>query len=154
MDPPTPIEVQSWLEWAGERMLSIQVRGTHPGGYRSFWPDYPDNAATAYGYNGPSLRFPSPSARDVSLMDEVFDLILLVPIELQRSILQARALIRPSNGQHLYSWNKIAVRIHSDHRTVKSMHRKGLETIASRVTPEVVVHVRSSGLSPGPSDFP
>ncbi len=146
-----PQEVQLWLEWAGERMLSIRVQGTRPSSFRSSWPDYADDPHTAYGYNGPSLRFPSPSAQDISLMDEVLGLINLCPQDLQRRVLQARALIKPSNGQHLYSWSKIAVKIHSDHRTVKNLHQRGLEAVAWRVPVVVLLRVRVS-LGSGPSE--
>ncbi len=56
---PSPLEIQSWLEWAGGRMLSIQVHGAWPSAYRSFWPDYPDDQITAYGYTPSRMRAPA-----------------------------------------------------------------------------------------------
>ena len=154
----SPNEVRLWLEWAGERLLTLQVSGTKPQSYRSFWPDYPDDPNTAYGYTGLQLRTPSPSSPDISLMDEVLNLVLLTPIILQRRVINARALVHPLNGRHLYSWTKIAKLIHSTPWTVKDLHKRGLGIIAIKVSPSVVNHVRlelgtGTDSLPGPSLF-
>jgi hypothetical protein len=146
----TPSEIQSWLEWAGGRMLAVQVLGTKPQEYRSFWPDYPDDKFTAYGYTGLGLRIPSPSAPDISLMDEIFSLVLLTEVVLQRRVINARAMIHPLSGRPLYPWTKIAILVNSNYRTVKLIHKKGLETISARVPLPTVNYIRT-GLDTGPS---
>ncbi len=134
-----PQEVQFWLEWAGERMLSTKVNGTRPSSFRSFWPDYADDPHTAYGYTGISLRFPSPSAPDVSLMDEILDLILLIPNGNIRRIIQLRSLITPIRNRHVFSWERIAEKTHSNQHLVKLRHRRGIEIIIDRA-PLSLVH--------------
>lgn len=146
----SPSEIQSWLEWAGGRMLAVQVCGTRPSSYRSFWPDYPDDSFTAYGYTNERLRLPSPSAPDISLMDEILSLVLLTPIILQRRVLNARAIVHPINGRHIFPWSKIAHLINSDYRSVVLTHKKGLEVIA-RETPLPAAHRIRSSLLFGPS---
>lgn len=147
---PNPSEVQSWLEWAGGRMLSIQVHGARPSSYRSFWPDYPDDQSTAYGYTPARMRAPSLNSSEVVLMDEILSLVSLTPNILQRRILNARALVHPLNNRHLYSWAKIAILIHSERRAVKLLHKRGLEILSQSVPSPVLYRVRSS-LFFGPS---
>ncbi len=137
-----PKEVQSWLEWAGVRLLSLQVPRAHPQGFRSYWPDYPHDKNTAYGYTNIRLRPPPPSKDDIPLIDEIFSLILLTPNIIERRVLNSRALIRPINQRYLYSWRKIALMIASDPKTAKSIHRKGLEKIAAEVARDRVGHFR------------
>lgn len=147
---PNPLEIQSWLEWAGGRMLAIQVHGAWPSSYRSFWPDYPDDQVTAYGYTPSRMHAPALNSSEVVLMDEILSLISLTPVILQRRILNARALVHPLNNRHLYSWATIAALIHSERRAVKLLHKKGLETIAQSVPTSALRYFRSV-LSSGPS---
>lgn len=144
MNQITPDEVRLWLEWAGGKMLSIEVRNTRPGSYRSFWPDYPDDKFTAYGYSGERLYPGRPNSYEISLMDEVLNLVVLIPLPLTRRIINARSLVHPLNNRYLYSWSRIAEIIHSDRRMVKRQHRRGLEEISCAVGSEIVNRVRGS----------
>ena len=89
----SPSELQSLLEWAGQKLLSLPVPKVKPSGYQSFWPDYPDDMNTAYGYTGIRFRPPRPSSDEIPIMDEILNLILLVDDPLIRKILQSRSLI-------------------------------------------------------------
>jgi hypothetical protein len=139
----TPQEIKHFLEWAGQRILALPARNLYPQNFRSFWPDYPDDKHTAYGYSNTKLRPPAPSKDEIPLVDEILQLVLMVPIEKQRRILNARALISPINGRYLFPWSKISVLLRSDPRTIKTLHRKGLEFIAIRVEDERVGRFRA-----------
>ena len=140
---PSPAEVQFWLEWAGGKLLGTQVFGVWPQSYRSFWPDYPDEQHTAYGYTQEKLKLPSPGSNEIPLMDEILSLVLLTPVTVQRRIISARILVHPLNGRNLYSWVRIAETIHSERRAVKEQYRKGLGIIVGNVQDIVVIKVRA-----------
>jgi len=139
----SPDEVKTFLEWAGQRILSLPVHGLYPQTYRSFWPDYPQDPNTAYGYSNVKLRPPPPSKDEIPFVDEILDLILLVPIERQRRILNARSLINPTTGRYIFPWSKISFLLHSDPRTIKNLHKKGLEFIAGRLSEDTVGRFRT-----------
>lgn len=144
MSSASPSEIQFWLEWAGARLLSIHINGTKPGQYRSFWPDYPDDAKTAYGYTNERFRIPSPNSSEISLMDEILQTILLTPVVVQRRIIGLRILIFPLSGRNLYSWTRIASIIHSERRAVKHQFEIGIKTITKNIPDEKVKNIRPS----------
>jgi len=145
-------EVQRWLEWAGGQILTMPVNGTRPQSYKSLWPDYPDEKHTAFGYTGNRLRPPTPQGYEIELMDEILALIHLVPNQTTRRVLQARSLVLPLNGRHLYSWSRIAQLIHSNRQSVAHWHRQGLGTIADRVEKADIGRFRN--FFPKPLDIP
>jgi hypothetical protein len=128
-----PSEIKEWLEWGGAKLLSMKLPPAAPQGYRSFWPDYPTDAGTAYGYTPNRLRAGTPTGKEVDLMDEVLKLPSLIADIPIRRIVNARALVAPVSNRHLYSWTKIAFMLHSSPRRVVLLHRKGLREIALRV---------------------
>jgi len=139
----SPLEVKGFLEWAGQRILSLPVKNIYPQTYRSFWPDFPQDVHTAYGYSNVRLRPPPPSKDEIPLIDEILGLIVMVPQERQRRILNARALVSPITGRYLFPWAKISFLLKADPRTIKGLHAKGLEFIARRVTESDVGRFRS-----------
>lgn len=128
-----PLEIKTWLEWAGQRLLSLRERSPAPQSYRSFWPDYADEAAKAYGYNANRLRAALPTGKEITLMEEVLDLVVLIPDITTRRIVHSRALVAPVSGRYLLSWTKLAFALHSSPRRIVLLHRKGLREIALRV---------------------
>ena len=140
---PTTFEVQSWLEWAGERLLTLQVSGTKPQSYRSFWPDYPDDPFTAFGYTDEIIKTIPPSAEGVSLADKISDLILLISASDVRRIVQLRSLISPTRNNHIYSWSLIAKKLHSERRLVKWKYNRGLIFIVNKARPSEIEFIRS-----------
>jgi hypothetical protein len=144
----SPDEIRLWLEWAGSRLLSLPSGRLYPQSFRSFWPNYPDDVHTAFGYTNTSLRPNPPPPEDIAIMDAVFDLVLLVDRVTTRRILQARALVSPINGRYLFHWTTIAVILSSNRRAVAAEHGKGLEKIAAVVAPVSVAHFRNSINSP------
>lgn len=142
--PHNPAEVQFWLEWAGQRLLSLDVGKIKPQQYRSFWPDYPDDKYTAFGYTGSRLRPASPSANEIPLMDDILNLVLLIPDITSRRVVNARCLIHPINNRYRYSWTKIAFILHTNRHSVKVLHQKGIKYIAGRVPDGLVYRLRQS----------
>lgn len=140
----SPEELQRWLEWAGQCLLSLGGSGAGPQGYKVAWPIYAPDSKVAYGYSGERLRPPKLSSRDIRLMDE----ILLFPefiSEVQtKRIVGARSLVTPVSGRYLYSWSKIAFMLHLDRDTVKRRHSRGLAEIIGRLPEEKVYAVRQS----------
>lgn len=129
----SPTEVKEWLEWAGAKLLSLRLASPAPSGYRSFWPDYPTDAAKAYGYTPNRLRASLPNSKEITLMDEILLLPSLVTDITVRRIINVRSLVAPVSNRNLYSWAKIAHLIHSSPRRVVILHRQGLREIALRV---------------------
>lgn len=127
--------IQSWLEWAGKSLLLLPVKGCKPASYRSFWPDFPPDPNEAYGYNQQSLKLSPPSAEEIGKMDLVFELILLIPDERIRRIIQARSLVAPLSGKYIWSWARIGRLIHLDRRSVRRLHYQGLVYISKHSDP-------------------
>jgi hypothetical protein len=137
-----PGEVQSWLEWAGERLLALPVHGTRPSGHRVYWPEFPPDPNVAYGYNNLRLRPPAPGKAEIPIIDEIYELVALVPEVRARQLLQARSLIVPLNKRYLNSWTKLAALLHTDRRSVKRIHQGGLCVICDKVADASVARFR------------
>lgn len=134
----TPSEVQSWLEWAGMRLLAMPGQNPFPASQRALWPDYPQDANTAYGYTDVPLRAGRPTKAEIPIVDEILTLPLLVQNQTERRIVQARSLVTPISQRYLYSWSKIARMLHTDRRAVIRWHMHGLRDIIIRVDNDTV----------------
>ena len=119
-----------WIE-AGTALMALDVRGTRPAGYVSGWPDIVREAVEAYGYGQEQVRPQPPSARQITLMDEVFAWINFIPRDryVLRRIVLVRALCNPLTGRQLYSWRRIGRLIGADHRAVQQWHGQGIDLI-------------------------
>src|SRR5215831_17709252 len=104
MDQSPSSEIETYLFWAGKQLLSLHVKGCFPSSFRSYWPDYPNDKNTAFGYTSLKFHPPQPGASDIQLMDEILNLILLIPNITQRRIINSRSLISPRNDRHIFSW--------------------------------------------------
>lgn len=122
-------ELREWLEWGGSRLLAMNIRGTRPASFRSFWPDYGDEATSAYGYTQERLRPALPSSHEIALMDQIATLPSLITDVLQRRIVSSRSLVTPVAGRYLFSWVKIATLLHMERRTVAALYVKGLRNL-------------------------
>jgi hypothetical protein len=85
---------------------------------RSYMEDVPPAAA--------ALRLPTPSARDVTLMDEALDWIRLVPNGTSRRLISLRSQFHPITERVRYSWRACAKAMGIDHKTAESWHRKAI----------------------------
>lgn len=149
---PAPIakgsaELCEWLEWAGSRLLALNVSSPRPASYRNFWPDIPGNAQVAYGYTAERLRPASPSSHEIVLMDTILALPSLIPDVLQRRIVASRSLVTPVSNRYLYSWTKIAALLHMERRTVTAHYLRGLRELNLRLEPSKRDAIRKTYLS-------
>lgn len=150
MASPSPLEIKTWLEWAGSKLLAMRIASPAPREYKSFWPDYADDATQAYGYTGEKLRPAQPRSVEIELMDKLLLWPNLIDEVLIRRIINARALVTPVANRYLYSWNKLGVMIGTDPRRVVRLHKKGLIEIADKLPPEktdVVRHLMRTNLT-------
>ena len=142
MSNASPIEVKEWLEWAGAKLLAMHISSPKPKEFRSFWPDYADEAHSAYGYTGERLRPAQPRAVEIELMDKLLLFPGLIEDIQIRRIVNARALVSPVANRYLYSWHKLGFMLNTSPRRVVRLHAKGLITIADKLPPEKVDAVR------------
>ena len=141
-----PEELQTWLEWAGQRLVALPANGIRPARPRVFWPDYAQDRFQVLEFRGKiglSMRAAAPAASEIPFVDE----ILLLPNACakipSRRVLHARALINPLNGRNLYNWTVLAERLHMDRRSVKRLHERALEEAARLAEPPRVCRIRA-----------
>lgn len=145
----TPItdEIETWLEWAGQRLLSLGTSSPKPKGYKTNWPDYvPDTRA--YGYSPERLRPAKVPSAEIALMDELLLLPQLVHDITARRVVNARSLVTPVSGRYLYSWSRLSFMLHLDRRTVVRMHYNGLCEIGRNVPAEKIYLIRQKLSTP------
>jgi hypothetical protein len=140
-DDLTPDELQQWLEWAGSRLLSLNVSSPLPRKPKVLWPDYvPD--PRAYGYSSERLRPPKLSGADISLMDEILVLPNVIKDITVRRVVNSRSLVTPISNKYVYSWVRIAFMLHCDRRKVMRLHRIGLEEIIKHIERDKISTIR------------
>lgn len=128
--------INQWLEWAGERLMSLPSDKVFPQKFKTSWPDYSLDQWQVLNFRpGEHSRPAIPTATDITLMDEILTLITqeIIPSQTQRQILQSRLLINPYTGRHVNSWNKIAKKLHSSRDLIKTRHQQGLNSITRNV---------------------
>lgn len=124
------------LEEAGMALLSMQISGTRPAGYRPVWPVVVQAAVEAYGYSETRVRPACPDAHTITRMDEALSWISLIPADkyVLRRIVGARALLSPRTHRHLYSWMRLAQVLGADRRAVRRWYQEGVEIIQKALT--------------------
>jgi hypothetical protein len=143
-DKIAPAELQFWLEWAGGKLMAMQIRGTRPSGYRSYWPDFKAEGFNhGYGYTGERLRPQAPNSEQIDLMDQILTLPNLVSDITARRIISARMVITPVSGRYIYTWTRLAQILHTDRRIVRRKFDDGLTTLAANLSPEKIHTLRS-----------
>jgi hypothetical protein len=124
----TNYEIQSLLEWAGEKLLSLPIRNAKPQSYKNNWPEFKQLPNQDFSHK--SFRPSPPNGNEIDTLDKIFDLILILPNPTIRRIIQARSLINPISHRHLYPWLTISEFLNLDRRTVKRHYDFGLNQIA------------------------
>jgi hypothetical protein len=127
-------EIIARLEAAGATLLAMPSRGysTH---LRQMKFDVVHTALEAYGWQSAMARPPVPCASDISLMDEAFGWLALIP-EVQyllRRILGARALVHPLTQRHLYPWRRLASMLGTDHKSVQRWHGQAVALLVEKL---------------------
>ena len=134
----TSDEIKQWLEWAGARLLSMPGGHIGPKSPGVAWPDYADDARTAYGYSPSAIRTERPNKDEIFFVDEILTLPHAIPDITRRRIVQSRSLVTPIAHRHLYSWTKLAKLLHTDRRTVANLYLRGLKEIIVRADQEKI----------------
>ncbi len=126
----TPEELVTRFEAAGATLLAMPGRGysTH---LRTMKFDVVQSAMDAYGWQGAVARPPAPGAAAISLMDETFGWLALIPEEkyVWRRIVGARALVHPLTGRWLFPWRRIASILGADHKSVRRWHGQAIDML-------------------------
>jgi hypothetical protein len=131
-------EIKEWLEWAGARLLSLQISSPLPKEPHVSWPEFAQDHREAYGYTGERLRAAIPNRFEIELMDEILLLPGLIQDITRRRIVNARALVTPISNRYLYSWTKLAFMLHTSKYQVVRHHVLGLKDIQRNVSQDKV----------------
>jgi len=123
------------LESAGGTLLALPGWG-YSTRLRQMNFDIVHSALEAYGWQPAGARPPMPSAADISLMDEAFAWLALIPEQkyVLRRILGARALVHPVTGRHLYPWRRLAALLGADHKSVQRWHGQAVAMLVAALS--------------------
>jgi hypothetical protein len=138
----TPDDIIARLEQAGATLIALRL-GVGPAGYRSAMPEPVRDVGVSYGWSQAKARPAVPSAAAITAMDEALAWVGYIPADrfVLKRIINARALVSPSTGKHLYGWSAIARLIGADRKAVQRWYQQGIALIAA-------------GLSAGPAPRP
>jgi hypothetical protein len=134
----TPDYVQRRIEHAGATMRCLRIK--HPSTLLAQGRaeivreigDYPDE-------KGVVNRYPSPSPRDVALMDEALSWVLLVPNKPRRRLVGLRSQFCPMNEECVISWRQCGRILHIDHKSAKSWHEQAMIYLATALAGTEIV---------------
>src|SRR5579864_2946310 len=140
----TPAELQTWLEWAGARLIALPVGRIKPSEPRVIWPEYSQERFEILDFRGyEPLRANAPSKDEIPIMDEILTLPALWSDSLKRRVLHSRALVHPLNGPNLYSWAKVAQLVGRDPKTVKAWHTAGLAEVCRKAPQDKICRIQA-----------
>jgi len=117
------------IEHAGATLYCMRIKNPRPllaqgrmEIVREYMVDMPPASA--------GLRLPTPSVRDVTLMDEALDWVRLIPNSTSRKLVSLRSQFHPITERVRYSWRGCGNAIGIDHKTAESWHRKAMAYLA------------------------
>lgn len=131
------------LEEAGRTLLSLPPERA-PGHVRTtLWHHVQE---PVHSMALPLRLRPTPSASDLTRMDEALAWLSLIPADkfVIRRIVAARSMVSPVNGKHLFPWRRVARLIGADHKAVQRWHEQGIDLI-SRALAARTQAVRETG---------
>ncbi len=154
-DQITPKGIVAALEDAGGVLLSLPNVGFTTR-LRTAHYDIVHAAIEAYGWASAEsrLRPPVPNSAQITLMDEAFAWLTLIPSDkyVLRRIVGARALVSPLTGRHLHPWRRLATLLGADHKAIQRWHGQGIaiitQALARQILPATPVHLTSAEVSP------
>lgn len=145
LDPAT---LQTWLEWAGARLIAMPGPRTGPKEPKGFWPaEFSQDKFQVLEFRGGlPIRAGAPSAEEISWVDEILLLPNVCERDVVRRIIHTRLLIHPIRGTHLYTWTSIAKKLSiGPHKirpyTIKKLHRDGLKEVCEKTDPARVCRI-------------
>lgn len=142
----TPEELQTWLEWAGRKLLSLPVGNPRPKGYVTARLDYVEDRQ-AYGYTAETMRAPAVGAEEVAIMDTILTWPVLASDPKVRRIIHMRMQVTPVSEKYVHSYKAIALELHIDARLAARLFKLGLAQLAKRV-PKAQISMVRKFLSP------
>ena len=113
------------IEHAGATLYCMRVKSPRPllaQGRIDIIRDYMEDVPPA----APNLRLPTPSIRDITLMDEALDWIRLVPNKASRRLISLRSQFHPVTERVRHSWRSCGNMMGIDHKTAESWHGKAI----------------------------
>lgn len=121
------------IEHAGATLYCLRIKNPRPllaQGRVDIVRHYMEDMPPA----SPALRLPTPSARDVTLMDEALDWIRLVPSSTSRKLISLRSQFHPITERVRHSWRACANIMGIDHKTAESWHRKAISLLTAALS--------------------
>jgi len=127
-----PDDVIARLEQAGATLLALRLAPVCPQEPRSSLPEPVRDVSASYGWAKATGRPATPCGAAIDMMDEALGWVSLIPADryVLRRIINARALVSPSTGRHLFTWSAIGRLIGADRRAVTRWHAQGIGIIA------------------------
>ena len=128
----SPAEVITRLEEAGSTLLALPNSG-YSTRLKASRLDFIREAGEVYGLDRGRIRPASPSAVQITRMDEAFGWVSAIPQSryVLRRIVGARSLVNPVTARHLFSWRRLATVMGADHKAVQRWHAEGIGLIVS-----------------------
>lgn len=123
------------LEDAGRTLLSLPSVGLAPARLKAAWPEFAQAAVEAYADNDKPLPKPVPSSRDITLMDEAYAWVALLPKDkvTWRRLVLLRSLIHPTSERYLWGWRKLERTLGTTDTTAKTWHAMAIDRIVSAI---------------------
>ncbi len=120
------------LEEAGSTLLALPQSG-YSTRLRSSQLDFVREAQELYGSHTSRIRPATPSAIQITRMDEALGWLQIIPQSryVLRRIVGARSLVHPVTARHLFSWRKVGHVMGADHKAVQRWHAEGIDIIVA-----------------------
>jgi len=129
----TPEYVKAVVESAGRTQMMQPNDGCWPGGYKSCWPDAPDDSWFAYNANDARPKFRA----TIEQIDEMYMVtekwLPLITIPYYRKTIVRRMLTYPDSGRPVYNWVRLGRKLREDRRTVKRWYEDGIRHLTDRL---------------------
>lgn len=142
--PLTPEELQTWLEWAGARLIAMPGNQIGPKQPRATQIEYHQDKFEIITFREPPpLRASAPSSFEIEIVDQILALPNLCEDQNVRYTLHKRLLVSPLRAKYVYSWHEIAQLLKVKPRVVKVWHARGLREVIRKVNPGVAGKIHS-----------
>lgn len=133
MSDITPDELQTWLEWAGAKLIAMPAGRLKPTEPRAVWPEYAQDSRELVEFRRtPRIRALAPSSSEIPIIDEIVILPNVCQKQDVRKVIHWRAQIHPIRNTHLLTWTWIASKLQIRTYTAKKWHDDGLREILRR----------------------
>jgi hypothetical protein len=143
------LELQTWLEWAGQRLIAMPGSRVGPKDSGIAWPDYAQDPYEVLQFRvGIALRIAAPAANEIGLMEEILLLPGLIGTNEDkfscklRWIVRRRTLLHPITNRRLWPWSRLAKEYKSSQYNVRLWYGSGLSQICRRLPDEQAESVR------------